>query len=187
VAAALSASGAGTTARSLLALLDRDGTLNAKPREGEYVERPEDLVLLPDAVSSVRRLNDADVRVAVVTNQRGVALGRMTLADVTRVNARLHAMLATHGAWLDLVLACPHHIGDCDCRKPAPGMLVEACNRLGIPPARATMIGDSSSDVEAGRRAGTRTIGIGDGAGAADVVVPSLGLAVAHLLTASPG
>jgi D-glycero-D-manno-heptose 1,7-bisphosphate phosphatase len=81
--------------------LDRDGTINVSAPKGEYLRRPEDVALLPGAGTAVRRLNDAGVPVFVVTNQRGVALGRMTLADVDAVNERLSELLAAVGARID--------------------------------------------------------------------------------------
>lgn len=155
--------------------LDRDGTLNVKPPAGEYVERPADLRLLPGAAAAVRELNRAGVWTALVTNQRGVALGRMSLADLDAVHEQLASLLAREGAQLDAVYACPHGLGECDCRKPAPGMLLRA--RAEYPEldfARAAIVGDSPADIEAGRRLGLRTVLIGDaplpGCAADDVV-----------------
>lgn len=160
-----------------LVLLDRDGTLNVKAPEGEYVTSPDELVLLPGAAEAVRRLNEAGVPVALVTNQRGIALGRMTEADLAAVHARLTDLLAKHAAHLDAVVHCPHDTGGCACRKPEPGMLAAAAEQLGVALRDAVMIGDSASDVEAGRRAGTETVRIG-------VDAPSLADAVDALLAA---
>ena len=139
-------------------LLDRDGTINVKAPEGEYVTSPEELVLLPGAAEAIRALNDAGVPVAVVTNQRGIALGRMTFGDVAAVHARLDALLAEHGAHVGAYYVCPHEKETCDCRKPQPGMLLQAARDIGIDPRDAVMIGDSDSDAEAGRRAGATVI-----------------------------
>jgi D-glycero-D-manno-heptose 1,7-bisphosphate phosphatase len=167
-----------------LVLLDRDGTLNRKPEEGDYVTAAEQLELLPGAASAVRRLNDAGIPVAVVTNQRGVALGRMTAAELDGVHAALRERLAGAGAHLDAVYDCPHHIGTCRCRKPEPGLLERAGHDLGIPLAAAAMVGDADSDVEAGRRAGALTVQLVDGAApsTADLTAPDLAAAVDLLL-----
>jgi D-glycero-D-manno-heptose 1,7-bisphosphate phosphatase len=150
-----------------LVLLDRDGVLNRKAPEGEYVRSPAELQLLPGAAAAVARLNRAGVLVAVVTNQRGVALGRMSEDDLAAVHAALRAGLGAEGAHLDAIYACPHHAGTCDCRKPRPGLLRRALAEHAVAPAQAVMVGDAPSDVEAGRRAGVATIRVGGAAGEA--------------------
>jgi D-glycero-D-manno-heptose 1,7-bisphosphate phosphatase len=141
------------------AFLDRDGTINVKAAEGDYITRPEQLELLAGAAEGIGMLNRAGVPVVVITNQRGIALGRMDEADLESVHARLREMLREHGASLDSILYCPHDKGVCACRKPGTLLFREAQSRLGLATLRHTvMIGDSASDVEAGRRAGTRTV-----------------------------
>lgn len=169
-----------------LVLLDRDGTINVNPPEGDYVRDPAELALLPRAAAAVRRLNEAGVPVAVVTNQRGIALGRMTEDDLAAVHERLRALLAREGAHLDAIHHCPHEEGECDCRKPAPGMLLAAAAALGAPLDGAVMIGDTARDMEAGRRAGARTVLLAragaPGLPEADAVVPDLATAVGLVL-----
>jgi D-glycero-D-manno-heptose 1,7-bisphosphate phosphatase len=141
------------------AFLDRDGTLNVKPRDGEYVERPEDLRLLPGAAEAVRILNHAGLWTGVVTNQRGVALGRMSMDDVDAVHARLRHLLSLEDAFVDAIYVCPHEVSTCDCRKPRPGMLLQARDETpGMDFAEAAIMGDSLSDIEAGRQLGLRTV-----------------------------
>lgn len=141
-----------------VALLDRDGTINVKAPEGEYITTPGGLELLPGAARAVRLLNDARVPVAVVTNQRGIALGRMTAEDLAAVHDRLATLLREDaGAHVDLWLHCPHEKDACSCRKPQPGMLLEALERLGGDAASSLMAGDASSDIEAGAAAGVPT------------------------------
>src|ERR1022692_2999519 len=106
--------------------LDRDGTLNVKPPDGEYIERPEALELLPGAADAVRMLNRAGLWAGVVTNQRGVALGRMSAEDLDAVHERFRYLLRLEGAFVDAIYACPHQIGTCACRKPHPGLLLRA-------------------------------------------------------------
>jgi D-glycero-D-manno-heptose 1,7-bisphosphate phosphatase len=144
--------------RPRLVLLDRDGTLNRKPLEGAYVTEPAQLEMLPGVGDAVRRLNGAGIATAVVTNQRCVALGLVTEATLERIHERLREGLAMAGARLDAIYYCPHDEGACDCRKPAPGMLVAAAERFEVAPGDAVMIGDTDRDVEAGRRFGARTI-----------------------------
>jgi D-glycero-D-manno-heptose 1,7-bisphosphate phosphatase len=170
-----------------LALLDRDGTINRKAPPQEYIERLDELEVLPGAAEAVARLNAKGIRVAVVTNQRGVALGRMTAADVDAIHALLSKRLVSAGAAIDAFYWCPHEGGTCTCRKPEPGMLRDAMGRFGVQPDEAVMVGDADSDVEAGRRAGVRTIQIVSGAvrSVADISVPDLASGVEAILTAT--
>lgn len=151
------------------AFLDRDGTINVKAPEGEYITAPSQVRLLPGAADAIRRLNDRGALVVIVTNQRGVALGRMTQQDVDAVNARLTALLATAaGAAVDDVLICPHDVGQCNCRKPAPGLLTRAYRaHRDIDLKHSILIGDSDSDVEAAHRFGVPALQLG--ADAADL------------------
>jgi D-glycero-D-manno-heptose 1,7-bisphosphate phosphatase len=160
-----------------VAFLDRDGTINAKAPEGEYVRRPEDVTLLPGAADAVAALNHASVRVAVVTNQRGIALGRMAERDLTAVHKRLRALLyESSGAHLDGIFHCPHDRGVCDCRKPAPGMFRRVAEQWpGVDFERSAMIGDAVTDLEAGRALGMTTVLLA-------VDAPDLGAAVDRLL-----
>ncbi len=143
------------------AFLDRDGTINRKAAEGEYVGSPDLMELLPGAAYAVRRLNLAGVLVVIVTNQRGVATGSMTIDDVNAVNGRLVDLLAASGAHVDAVYVCPHGEGDCGCRKPLPGLLhLAASDHPTIELSRSVLIGDSESDIGAGVAAGVATIRI---------------------------
>jgi D-glycero-D-manno-heptose 1,7-bisphosphate phosphatase len=170
--------------------LDRDGTINVKAPEGDYITAPEQLELLAGAAQGIRILNHAGVPVVVITNQRGVALGRMDKSDLTAVHARLHQLLREHGAWVDGIFYCPHDRGACACRKPGILLLRRARTYLGLTTLRHTvMIGDSLTDVEAGRRAGARTVLLGptpaqpEGTG----VAPALLDAVCDQLTPDTG
>jgi D-glycero-D-manno-heptose 1,7-bisphosphate phosphatase len=139
--------------------LDRDGTLNVKPPDGEYVGRPEELRLLPGVAEAVRTLNRAGVWTGVVTNQRGIALGRMSIEDLDAVHERLVHLLQERGAFVDAIYACPHGLDACDCRKPRPGLLLQAQREYpALDFADAAIVGDSPSDVQAGRRLGLRTV-----------------------------
>jgi D-glycero-D-manno-heptose 1,7-bisphosphate phosphatase len=138
------------------AFLDRDGTINAKAPEGDYITSPQRFVFLPGAERAIRLLADAGWRVVVVTNQRGVALGRMTMDDVDAVNARM-AHLPIAG-----VFVCPHERGACDCRKPGTGLFRQAQQRFPqIAFDRSVVIGDAESDMAAGRAIGARTFLVG--------------------------
>jgi D-glycero-D-manno-heptose 1,7-bisphosphate phosphatase len=139
--------------------LDRDGTVNKKPPNGRYVSSPDEVRLLPRVGQAVRRLNDAGILVLVASNQRGVALGRMTLHDVEEVNCEVSRRLERWGAHLDGFFICPHGIGSCDCRKPSPGLLLQAQGGYpGLDLSRCVMIGDSETDVLAGMAVGMVTV-----------------------------
>jgi len=139
--------------------LDRDGTLNVKPPDGEYIERPEALELLPGAAGAVRMLNRAGLWTGIVTNQRGVALGRMSTEDLDAIHERLKHLLRLEGAYVDAIYVCPHEVDECACRKPHPGLLLKAQGEhAALDFARAAIVGDSSSDVQAGMRLGLMTV-----------------------------
>ena len=142
--------------------LDRDGVLNeAIVREGlPYPPSSvEDLVIVWDAFSSLTRLRSYGFRLIVVTNQPDIARGKTSRETVERINGYLLNKLP-----IDDIEVCPHDDRDgCDCRKPLPGMLLRAARRHGVELDESFMIGDRWQDIEAGRRAGCRTILIGGG------------------------
>lgn len=162
-----------------LVILDRDGTINVAAAEGAYIVDPEAVALLPGAATAIARLNRAGIPVAVATNQRCIALGLATSADVASVHARITELLAESGAWIDAWFVCPHAIAECDCRKPAPGLLTQAIAEFAVEPAQVVMIGDRESDVTAATRAGVQGVQLGaSGAGG----LSDLASAVEHLL-----
>jgi histidinol-phosphate phosphatase family protein len=183
--------------------LDRDGTLN---QLNGHIRRPEDFVLLTGAAQAVRRLNDAEYRVALVTNQPVVARGECSLATLRAIHAKLDAGLADAGGFLDRAYVCPHHPDagfagevrelkiDCACRKPKPGMIEAAARDLNADLARSWMIGDSTADMLAARRAGVRAIRVATGEGGRDakyaaepdVVVADVAAAVDFILAEVP-
>ncbi|MCX7590529.1 MAG: HAD family hydrolase [Kiritimatiellae bacterium] len=137
---------------------DRDGIVNRRPGSG-YVERWDDFHLLPGFVTVLRTVRLAGYQAVIVTNQRGVARGIMTRSAVEEIHRNLQTLLAGRfGLRLLDILYCPHDEGECQCRKPRPGMLLEAARRHRVDLKRSWMVGDSESDVEAGRRAGCRTV-----------------------------
>jgi len=139
--------------------LDRDGVINRKAPEGQYITRWEDFQLLPGVVEGIAELNRAGMRVIVVTNQRCVAKGLLSETELNGLHAKMSEELAHAGARIDAIFYCPHGLdAACDCRKPAPGMLLAAARRHDLDLAASWMIGDSASDIQAGRAAGCRTI-----------------------------
>lgn len=163
--------------------LDRDGTLNTKLSPGQYVVHPDQLELLPGAAGAVASLNRAGLLTCLVTNQRGVALGLMSGADLDAVHERLTALLAAEGGHLDAIYACLHDLGQCSCRKPAPGLFLRArAERPEIDFARAVIVGDAATDMQAGRALGLRTVMI---AGARPSDVPQADYMVGDLAEAA--
>jgi D-glycero-D-manno-heptose 1,7-bisphosphate phosphatase len=141
--------------------LDRDGVLNEKAPEGEYVWRLRDFRVLDGVPQAIALLNGAGIRAVVVTNQRGVAQGVYTMAHVAALHAGFQNLLNSRGARIDGFYVCPHGHGECNCRKPLPGLFEQA--RVDFPAISvqtSVMIGDSLVDIEFGRRLGMRTIRI---------------------------
>jgi len=144
---------------SAAVFLDRDGTIN---EEVGYLDRMDKLRLLPGAGEAVRLINDSGMKVVVITNQSGIGRGLFDEAFVREVHAEMSRMLGEEGAAIDGYYFCPHHptegIGkyrqSCSCRKPAPGLLLQAAAELAIDLSRSYMVGDMPKDVEAGQRAG---------------------------------
>lgn len=151
--------------------LDRDGTLN---REVDYLSDPNDFELLPGAGEALRLLQDAGFALVVVTNQSGIARGILDEKTLSAIHSRLKDDLDPFGVRLDWIGYCPHHptVGegyfraDCTCRKPAPGMLLEAAARIHIDLDRSWCIGDSLRDLDAAAAVGARGILVRTGKGA---------------------
>ena len=142
--------------------LDRDGVINRKLPEGQYVTSPDALTLVPEAAVAIALLNRSGLKVLVVTNQRGISLGLYTEADLAAIHQRLSALLIVDDAHLDAIYYCPHAKNSCDCRKPRSGMFSQAfCDFPEADPSNSVMIGDSLSDIQAGHNLGMTTVFIG--------------------------
>ena len=150
--------------------IDRDGTL---VEARHYPRRRDELVLCPGVGEELRALRDAGFRVVLVSNQSGVARGFFDEAALAEMHDHLRHELAARGAALDGIYCCPHAPEDgCRCRKPSPAMLVDASRDLDLDLSRSWMVGDILDDVEAGRRAGCRTVLVDRGTEALDRVAP---------------
>jgi D-glycero-D-manno-heptose 1,7-bisphosphate phosphatase len=150
--------------------VDRDGVINelvVDPLSGrpESPLRLQDVSLLPDAAPALRRLTGSGCRLVGVSNQPSAAKGLVSLFELQSIQARVLALLAAQDVRFDDFRLCLHHpdgvvaelTGECDCRKPAPGMLLAAARDLDIELAGSWMIGDTDADVMAGQAAGCRT------------------------------
>jgi D-glycero-D-manno-heptose 1,7-bisphosphate phosphatase len=132
--------------------LDRDGTLI---EDVGYPRNPSDVRLLPGATAALRRFRERGLRLVVVSNQSGIGRGLVTRDEADAVHERFVELLAAEGVHLDDARYCPHAPEDgCDCRKPAPRLVVDAAAKLGLDLAGSFMVGDRARDVESGRRAG---------------------------------
>jgi D-glycero-D-manno-heptose 1,7-bisphosphate phosphatase len=138
--------------------LDRDGVINERAPEGDYVIRWEDMRFLPGVAEAISLLNQAGFQVIVISNQRCVAKGLVSQAGVEALHQRMEQALRAEGARVDAIYFCPHelHLG-CACRKPAPGMILEAARERQLDLNSSWMVGDSEIDIEAGKRAGCHT------------------------------
>ena len=161
--------------------LDRDGTINM---EREYLHRPGEFAFIPGAPEAISLLKEAGFLVIVVTNQSGIARGLFDEAAVHRLHRYMDEQLALHGTSVDAYYLCPHHpqhgSGDyrraCGCRKPLPGMLIEAAGDFSINLSASYVVGDKLADVTAGLAAGCRPLLVrtGYGAGECDSLPPGV-------------
>jgi len=169
-------------------LLDRDGVINKKAPEGQYVTSWEEVRILDGAAEAIALLNQTGFKVIVVSNQRCVAKGLISPRELEVLHCRISDELAAAGARIDRFYYCPHDYSDeCSCRKPKPGMLLQAALENELELQNSWMVGDSNSDIQAGRNAGclTALVAQGDHSGIyADLVASSL-LKAAKLIIAA--
>ena len=180
-----------TTARRPAAFLDRDGTIM---RDIHYPRDPDAVVLIPDAATAIRRLDDAGIAVVVITNQSGIAQGKVAVHEYEAVRDRVDALLADAGARVDAHYHCPHHpdfSGPCECRKPGTLLYRSAARDRGLDTTRSLFAGDRWRDVQPGLELGGFAVLVpSEATPAADreraereaLVVPTLGEAVALYL-----
>lgn len=143
--------------------LDRDKTLIDDPG---YLDHPDGVRLLPGVAEGLRRLKAAGYRLVVVTNQSAIARGKVTVTGLEAIHAELRQQLAASGVELNAIYYCPYHPDgivspynrEHEERKPAPGMLLRAATEMELDLSKSWMIGDRLRDIQAGRRAGCRTV-----------------------------
>lgn len=179
-----------------LVLLDRDGVLNEDA--DAYVKSVAEWRPLAGSLEAVARLCDAGFTVAVVTNQSGLARGLFSRATLEAIHAEMLRQVEAAGGRIAGLFVCPHGPDEgCRCRKPEPGLLLQAARTLGLPLERACFVGDKPEDVEAARRAGCEPILVRTGKGSAAVrdgcvpravaVFDDLAAAAEHLIRRAPG
>ena len=138
--------------------LDRDGTIM---EDAHYIKSPDQVRLIPGAAAAVKRINDANIRAIVVTNQSGLARGKFKPEDYEAVRKHFEALLEAEGAHVDASYFCPHHpsiTGPCNCRKPATGMFEDAIRDFRLDAGNVAYVGDRWRDVVASKTLGGRGI-----------------------------
>lgn len=136
--------------------MDRDGTVMV---DIGYPRDPDDVELLPGAPETLARLRELGLKLVIVSNQSGVGRGLVSADEAAAVHRRFVDALRAEGVELDAAYYCPHAPEDgCRCRKPSPELLERAARELDVDLAKSFMVGDKETDLEAGRRAGCRTI-----------------------------
>jgi len=150
-----------------LVLLDRDGTLI---RNVPFLHDPSKVEILPGVIEGLEKLQEAGLRLAIVSNQQGIGLGYFTIQDFIAVNQALLRELGARGIRISKIYFCPHSMAEqCACRKPAAGMVIRAMRDFKTEPEQTFLIGDSDDDMRAGAAAGCRTVRAGEGGFAAGV------------------
>lgn len=146
--------------------LDRDGTLNPDPG---YISRAEDFNLFPNIGSSLKKLKKAGYLLILITNQSGIARGLITVEQLNKIHNKLQQLLQADNVQLDAIYFCPHHpdfpdkdgISKCDCRKPSPGMIIQASKDFEVDLENSFMVGDKLSDINIALNANVKPVFIG--------------------------
>ena len=145
--------------------LDRDGVIN---KHIGFLRKSDEFELVPGVIDGIKAINKSGYLAIVVTNQPVIARGECTFEELQRIHDKMETVLGKEGAFLDAIYVCPHHKDkgfegerpeykfDCDCRKPKPGLLLKAARDFNIDLSQSIMIGDSESDIQAGRNAGCK-------------------------------
>ena len=151
--------------------LDRDGTIN---KYVGFLRNIDEFELLDGVAEAIKKINSSGYLAIVVTNQPVIARGEVSLEELQEIHNKMETLLGQEGAYVDAIYYCPHHPDKgfegerpeykmvCDCRKPKPGMLIEAAEKFNIDLSQSYMVGDGKNDVEAGVAAGCESVIIGD-------------------------
>jgi D-glycero-D-manno-heptose 1,7-bisphosphate phosphatase len=154
--------------RSRLIVLDRDGVINHD--SDAYIKSADEWRPIPGSPEAIARLCKAGFRVVVATNQSGVARGLFDLATLAAIHDKMHATVIQAGGRIDAIFFCPHGPeDDCTCRKPRPGLFLEAIERFGVPASEVWAVGDQARDLQAAAAAGCRPILVLTGKGQSTV------------------
>ncbi|MGQ9659976.1 MAG: D-glycero-beta-D-manno-heptose 1,7-bisphosphate 7-phosphatase [Thermochromatium sp.] len=138
-----------------LVILDRDGVINQD--SDDYIKSPDEWIPIPGSLEAIARLSHVGFRVAVATNQSGLARGLFHPETLNAIHRRLRERVEAEGGRIEMIAFCPHAPDDgCTCRKPSPALLFEIAERFGVELANVPFIGDALSDIQAARAAGAR-------------------------------
>jgi D-glycero-D-manno-heptose 1,7-bisphosphate phosphatase len=168
--------------------LDRDGVINeVLTNRVKFVNKPHELYFLPGVPEAIRKLNQVFPYIFVVTNQGGIGLGYMKEKQLHKIHDHMIAELKKEGAIIHDVAYCPHKPkAGCQCRKPNAQMLLDLSRKYGdIDLEHSYMVGDTDTDIQAGKKAGTRTVFLGQSDPLADAVFPDLQSAVEWIINDS--
>lgn len=147
-----------------LIILDRDGVINRD--SDNFIKSVDEFITLPGSVEAIARLNQAGYRVAIATNQSGIARGYYDLDTLNAMHEKLRSELNALGGSVDMIVFCPHGPNDaCDCRKPKPGMYQEIANHFAVSLEGVPVIGDSLRDLQAAQAVGALPILVRTGKG----------------------
>ena len=139
--------------------LDRDGVINQNPPNMGYVQSWSEFSFIPNARKAIRELTQSGYRIIVVTNQAGIGRELFSEENLRDIHARMVSEIVETGGRIDAVYYCPHHPNaGCECRKPKSGMLIRAVREHNIDLSSTYLIGDSTTDIQAGQRVGTKTL-----------------------------
>lgn len=156
--------------------LDRDGVINEVLTERvNFVNRPKDFYFLPGVPEAIKKLNQHFDYIFVVTNQGGVGLGYMKEAQLQKVHEHMIKELEKEGAIIHEAVYCPHKPkAGCECRKPGSKMIEDLAKKYNIDLSKSYIVGDTDTDIQAGKKAGTKGVFLGDSDPLADMVCPDL-------------
>ena len=140
--------------------LDRDGVINKKAPEHDYIRTWNDFKFLPHVDKAINIFNNAGYKIIVVTNQRGIARKLMSMSDLNNIHTNMRNELINKNAKIDDIFVCPHDDGECNCRKPQIGLFLQAEKKYQVNKNQSFMIGDSKTDIEAGKSYGIKTVAI---------------------------
>lgn len=156
-------------------LLDRDGVINKKAPENDYVKNWSEFEFLPGTIEALRLLTQNGYDIYIITNQRGIARKMMSEHDLSVIHEKLKEELEKHSVKINQIYYCPHGLDDgCDCRKPKPGMLFQAAREHDFDLTKAVFIGDDERDLQAGEAAGCKTDMVNPGKGLLQIVTSLL-------------